>query len=316
LTRHSSEFKLAAVTDHPVLSVWRLLLPFAAVWLAGCATPYFEVDEAIRFEDGRTRFVAFAQKQNGWLLGGVSDVEVRFAVDGEEIARAITDERGFAKAIADVETPADRFEATAGFGGESFRSDAEIVAWRSDRVIVGCDIDSTISETNLGALFFDEIDETSTPIADSAEVLTEIGRDYQLLYITARPRFTLNKTRRWLDEQAYPRQPVVTSLAPRDALGQTTYKTRTLSSLQKHYTNLLIGIGNTDIDADSYSHHGMLVLLVQPDREAGRDGNIFRFQDWKQIRAFFLENDGVLRHPQRLRAAIRGEVELRLPETH
>jgi hypothetical protein len=35
-------------------------LALAAALLVGCATPYFEVDEAIRFEDGRTRFVAFA----------------------------------------------------------------------------------------------------------------------------------------------------------------------------------------------------------------------------------------------------------------
>jgi hypothetical protein len=301
------------LTVHAHILTRFILFPFVALLLAGCATPYFEVDEAIRFEDGRTRFVAFAQKKTGWLLSGISDVEVRFSVDGEEVANAVTDERGFAKAIANVETPTDRFEATAGIGDESYRSDAEIVAWRSDRVIVGCDIDSTISQTSLGALFFDEWDETSQPIADSPAVLTEIDRDYQLLYVTARPRFTLGKTRHWLDGHAYPRQPVVTSLATGDAFGQTTYKTRALKSLQKHYTNLLIGIGNTDIDADSYTRHNMLVLLIQPDREPERTGNIFRFQDWKQVRAFFRENEGVLRDPQQLRAAIRGEADLRHP---
>jgi hypothetical protein len=292
----------------------RLLIPLAAASLVSCTTPYFAVDEAIRFEDGRTRFVAFAQKKSGWFFGGVSDVEVRFVVEGEEVARSTTDERGFAKAITDVEKPANRFEATANVAGKSLRSDGEIIAWQSGRVIVACDIDSTISQTSLGALFFDGIDETSTPIPDSPEVLTEIGQSYQLMYVTARPRFTLGKTRLWLDEQAFPRQPVVTSLATSDAFSQTTYKIRTLNSLRKHYTNLLIGIGNTSIDADSFSIHGMLVLLLQPDEEVGRDGNIFRFQDWKQIRAFFLDNRDVLRDPQRLRAAIAGEVELRLPQ--
>jgi hypothetical protein len=151
----------------------------------------------------------------------VSDVEVRFSVDGKPVAQAVTDKRGFAKAIAEVERPADRFQATAQFDDESFRRDGEVVAWRSDAVIVACDINSTISQTSLGALFFDQVGESSTPIPDSPEVLTEIDRGFQLLYLTARPRSTLDKTRRWLEENGYPRQPVVTSLVPRDALGQT-----------------------------------------------------------------------------------------------
>jgi hypothetical protein len=43
----------------------RILFPVGlALWI-GCATPYFEVDEAVRFDDGSTRFVAFAQNQRG-----------------------------------------------------------------------------------------------------------------------------------------------------------------------------------------------------------------------------------------------------------
>ena len=296
----------------------RLPLPYwwlavAGVLLAGCATPYFEVDEAIRFEDGSTRFVAFAQTQRGWFLGGVSDVEVQFEADGKPVAQAVTDERGFTKAIGVVDRATERFEATARFEGESFRREGEIVEWRSDVVIVGCDIDSTISQTKLGALFFDELDESSTPIPGSPEALTEIDRDFQLLYVTARPRFTLDKTRHWLEEHGYPRQPVVTSLAPRDALGQTGYKTRTLDSLRKHYANLLIGIGNTDIDADSYAIHGMLVLLIQPDRQAGHTGGVFHFQSWEQIGAFFRENHEILSQPARLEAAIQDPGQLRIP---
>jgi hypothetical protein len=240
---------------------------------------------------------------------------VRFAVDGKEVATAVTDERGFAKAIVELEEPVDRFEAVAEFSGESFRRDAEVVTWQSERVVVACDIDSTISQTSLGALFYDELDASSTPIPDSPEVLGEVGQDYHLLHITARPRFTLSKTRRWLEDHGYPRHPVVTSLATADALGQTGYKTRTLKSLRKHHDNLLIGVGNTDIDADSYEFHGMLVLLVQPDEQVRRDGNVFRFQNWKQIGAFFRENRSVLSDPARLRAAIEGAETLRLIES-
>jgi hypothetical protein len=37
------------------------LAPLAAILLAGCATPPFDVDEAIQFEDGKTRLVALAR---------------------------------------------------------------------------------------------------------------------------------------------------------------------------------------------------------------------------------------------------------------
>jgi hypothetical protein len=67
---------------------------------------------------------------------------VRFIVDGQEVATAVTDERGFVKAIVTLDKPAERFEASANFAGEEHRSEAEVVAWRNDRVIVACDIDA------------------------------------------------------------------------------------------------------------------------------------------------------------------------------
>ena len=153
----------------------------AALLLLACAKPYFCVDDAVRFENGQTRMAAFAQDKTGWRLKGVSDVEVRFLVDGREVSSAVTDERGFAKSIVDVDGPTDRFE-----------------------------------------------------------------------------------------EHGYFREPVVTSLAVRDASEQTKYKTRALRSLRKYYTNILVGIGSADIDARSYGAHGMIVLPVQPERAASR----------------------------------------------
>ena len=44
-----------------------------------------------------------------------------------------------------------------------------------------------------------------TPVEGSVEVLREIQRLYHILYVSARPRFTLEKTRMWLDENGYPR---------------------------------------------------------------------------------------------------------------
>jgi len=291
----------------------QILLPLVAVLLVACSTPILAVDDAMRFEDGLTRLVAFTQERTGWILRGVQDVEVHFLVDGREVATARTDERGFTKVVANVDREAQQFEATATFDGGTLHAEGELVSWRTDRVIVACDIDSTISQTSLSALFFHELDFVSQPIGNSPEVLREIARDYQIMYVTARPRFTLEKTKHWLSEHGYPEEPVLTSLTVGDALGQTEYKTRMLKSLRKHYRNLLIGIGNTDIDLESYAAHDMLTLLVQPKAEVGYDGRVVRFQSWDQIGAFFRDNRAVLQDPRRLRAAVRGEEELVIP---
>jgi hypothetical protein len=275
---------------------WRALAPLAAMLLVACATPLLAVDDVMIFEDGRTRFVAFVEQERGWMLRGVPNVDVHFIVDEQEVATARSDERGFVVVVAEV-----------GGKPESFRSQGKLIQWRSDRVIVACDIDSTISETSLQALFFEDTDRESGPIAGSPEALHEIARDYEIMYLTARPRFTLEKTRRWLEDHGYPRAPVITSLTVGDALAQTGYKTRVIRSLRRHYENLLIGIGNTSIDSESYGANGILTLLVRPGGDITFGRHAIEFHCWEQIRTFFRANRELLRDPERVQAAVRGE---------
>ena len=292
---------------------WRVLAALAAMLLVACATPLLAVDDAMMFEDGRTRFVAFVEQERGWMLRGVSDVDVHFSIDGQEVATARSDERGFVVVVADVGGKPEQFEATATLGGKSFRSQGKLIQWRSDRVIVACDIDSTISETSLQALLFEDTDQESQPIVGSPETLHEIARDYEIMYLTARPRFTLEKTRRWLEDHGYPRAPVITSLTVGDALAQTRYKTRVIRSLRRHYENLLIGIGNTSIDSESYGANGMLALLVRPEGDITFGRHAIEFHGWEQIRDFFRANRELLRDPERVQAAVRGEEMMLIP---
>ena len=275
--------------------------------LAGCATPYLEIDDAVELEDGRTRFVAFTEHDRGPFYGGVEGVEVRFLVDGSEVASASSNERGVATVMAQIEPGGKSFEATASYGGKSFERSGKIVRWRSDEVVVACDIDATISETNLKALFFDEQDEKSKPIADSPGVLHEIARHYGLVYFTARPKFTLEKTQRWLEAHGYPEGPVFTSLSVGDLIAQAGYKRRELGKLREVFPNLLIGIGNSHADSEGYGASGMLALIVnrKGDKKYGR--HEIEFNDWAQIGRFFETNRTLLRDPERLRAASQGE---------
>jgi hypothetical protein len=275
--------------------------------LAGCATPYLEVDDAVSFEDGRTRFVAFAEKDQGPFFGGVEDVEVRFLVDGKQVASARSDERGIASALAQMEPGKRDFEATANYGGQSFRRGGKIAQWRSDAVVVACDIDSTISETAIDALFFSETDEKSKPIADSAKVLQRIARHHGLVYFTARPKFTLEKTQRWLRTHGYPEAPVLTSLGTGDLVAQARYKRRELGKLRQMFPNLLIGIGNSHADSEGYGANGILALIVNRKKDTQYQPHEIEFEDWRQIGRFFEANKELLSNPERLGAATRGE---------
>jgi hypothetical protein len=285
----------------------------AALLLAGCATRVLVVDDAMELEDGRTRFVAFAEREIGFFFSGVEGVEVRFSIDGREVATARSDERGVAMTLAQIDAGKESFVAEASIGGESLRSEGNIVQWRSDRTLVACDIDATISDTSLEALFFEQADEKSQPIPGSVEVLHEIVQDYDLVYFTARPRFTLEKTRHWLDTHGYPTAPVLTSLTASDAIAETRYKRHAIRKLREVFPNLLIGIGNSKIDSQGYGANGMLSLIVNRPGHTLYDSHVVEFHDWSQLRTFMQVNHGVLQMPETAAAAARGEVLLLVP---
>ena len=291
----------------------RLLAGSSILWfglsftLVGCATPYLEVDDAVELEDGRTRFVAFAERDQGAFFGGVEGVEVRFLIDGSEVASARSDKRGVANVLVAIEPGRERFEATASYKGRSFRRAGRILQWRSDEVVVACDIDATISDTDVEALFFDETDQTSEPVADSAEVLHQVARHHGLVYFTARPKFTLEKTQQWLETHGYPEAPVLTSLSVGDLIAQGRYKRRELGELREVFPNMLIGIGNSHADSEGYGANGMLALIVNRKNDTKYGRHEIEFSDWRQIGRFFDANRELLGNPERLQAASRGE---------
>jgi hypothetical protein len=293
------------MTARPFAAVFGLLPMFLS--LAGCATPYFEVDDGVAFEDGRTRLAAFAERDQGPFFGGVEGVEVRFRVDGSEVASTRSDERGVATVLARVPSGAESFEASASYGGESFRRVGKIVQWRSSQVAVVCDIDATISATSLAGLFLDEIDEKSQPIPGSVEVLNEIARSHGIVYFTARPKFTLEKTQRWLRTHGYPEAPVFTSLDVGDLVAQARYKRRELATLREFFPNLLIGIGNSHADSEGYGANGILALIVNREGDTRYGRHEIEFEHWRQLSRFFQANRDLLNDADRLRAAARGE---------
>jgi hypothetical protein len=285
---------------------WHLAI--AALAMGGCATTTtLAADDAVQLEDGRTRFTAYTEREQGPVFHAVEGVDVRFYVEGREVASAQSDGRGIATVAIDLDEVEARFEARATVDRKQLRDAGKVVHWRRDRTLVACDIDATISETSLVGVFLAEADDRSKPIAGSVEALNEIAWDYDLVYFTARPRYTLERTQDWLDAHGYPYAPVFTALALEDTLAQANYKKREIGRLREMFPELLVGIGNSSIDTHGYGANGMLALIVNREDDTRYDSHVIEFRDWPALVSFFQVNRSVLQNPVTAAAVAAGD---------
>ncbi len=287
----------------------------AMTWvLSACGRPVLSVDDAVMFGD-TLRLVAFVEREP--MLGfrsSVKDCDVRFYVDGREIGEDDTNADGRASVKYDGPTDAETFEARAVLAGRKLRAAGSIHRWDEDRTIVAVDIDDTIAETEYTELIFEDADD-SDPVHDSQETLRHIANDYHIVYVTARPRFLLDKTLDWLKEKKYPAGPVITVRGLRQMLRPGKSKRAVLHELRKRWSNLSIGIGNNAGDAYAYGANKMLCLIIpsadEDDDDFGRHAVLLR--DWDAVAEVFEQNRDIFSDPKKLSRAVRGKRMLTLP---
>lgn len=243
------------------------------------------------------------------LFGIDRDIEqlpVRFSCGGKELGRIRCDDDG--RAILECILPDSQgmaIEAVASVDGVEIRAEAKVYRWNPDRVIVVVDIDDTISDTDFDDAWLDEEDRDSKPIRHSRETLSDVARDFQILYLTARPCSLLDKTQRWLTTHGYPAAPVMVSHRKTDLLQQGTFKTRQLARLKRTWPNVLIGIGDRQRDARAYGSAKMLPLIVNRNGDFGRKS--LRMSNWNILHEFFRDNRSILIDPEMCRQAIAGQ---------
>jgi phosphatidate phosphatase APP1 len=273
------------------------------------------VNDAVIVGGGNLRLSARADREA--ILGlrnGIKGVAVRFLVDGGEVGHDSTDERGDASVSCKrPETPVTEFEAVAAEGRRELRTRGRIFAWTPDRPIIAVDVDKTISDTDYDDLVLRRRDEESRPLAGSREALSALAADFHIAYVTGRPRFLLEKTRQWLEDNQLPPGPVVTAPRLRDLVRPGKIKRRVLAGLRQDWPNLLIGIGNNQHDAYACGANHMLTLILKrsPERDYGEHAIVL--PDWEAIGRFFAANREVLSDPAKLRSAIDGETMLLRP---
>lgn len=280
--------------------------------MPACAKPLLFVQDAVVGPDHRTRLVAHLARET--IFGVPKDIEhapVSFHAGDRALGVADTGENGTAMlecTLPDGEI--NTIEARAKISRTELRAEAAVHVWREDRIILVVDIDDTISQTDVDDLLFDEQDDDSRPLKHSPRVVRRLAEDYQILYLTARPSFLLDKTRQWLSDNDFPNAPVLVSYQKRDLLRQGAYKYRALADLQKTWPLVMIGIGDRTTDAEAYGASGMLCLIVNPNKKDKFGRHAVMMSDWKAIDVFFATNRVTLQDPERLRKAVAGELPL------
>lgn len=286
-------------------------------WLAamGCRAPVLSVDDAVVLPGEKTRLIACVEREPVFgLCKDVERVRVHFDVDESEIGTAKTDDDGVAEVKHKLGAGSANYEARVLVDGRELRALGRIYTWDKNRVIIAVDIDHTIGRTDYEALLSSTSQEDgSDPIKNSVETLKALAQDFQIVYLTGRPRFLIDKTRMWLRHEGFPAGPVITSVRVRDMVDPSEFKRRKLHELREYWSNLLIGIGNQPGDAEAYGANDMLSLVLpsKPGQTFGPHAVVFR--NWKQLGKFFDTNRAVLTRADALRKVIEGKESLLLP---
>lgn len=275
----------------------------------GCAKPMLSLSDVVVVNGGQTAIDALSEHNSP--LGDVDQltgVNVEFFAGDQTLGTARTDQGGWARWRCHLPDGASSVRARAVVDGQTVEAEGGVFAWDPKRTIIVCDIDETVSATSYTALLAKgEDDLGSQPLPGAVKAMTDLSKRFNLIYITGRPRFLLNKSRRWLKTNGFPAAPVVTAPTLKEAIRVQKFKGGQIADLQCLSSNLLIGIGNAMTDSEAYAANGLVTLIIDEG-----DSNRFRshaivVRDWEMIGRFFEANREVLEDPARLSSLIQRE---------
>lgn len=283
--------------------------------LGGCAKPMLSLSDVVIVNGGQTAIDAFTEHSSP--LGDVDQltgVNVAFFADDQSIGSARTDGKGLARWCCHLPDGTGIVRAKATIDGQEVEAEGRIYQWDPKRTIIVCDIDETVSATNYTSLLAEGVDDAgSKPLPDAVKTMNTLSERFNIIYITGRPRFLLNKSRRWLAANGFPPAPVVTAPTLREAIRVQKFKGGQIADLQCLSSNLLIGIGNATTDSEAYASNGLLTLIIDDSDSKRFRAHAIVVRNWRMIAEFFDGNREVLETPASLNAIIMNEGMLRRP---
>lgn len=240
-------------------------------------TPGNPVELEAKFEGGGWRFWRpdLKDRPATFRVGGLSIVA---RTDRDGVARATV--RAPSPGVYPVEAALDEAADKVAHG--------RLFVLDPARPTAVVDIDGTLSSMNeLLVPFFGH---KAKAYPHSPELLRDLARTHQIVYLTARDDAFDAKSREFLTRHGFPDGPVLyndlgltskAELAQLNKHNHGAFKLRVIQGLQARGVNVTIGIGNSETDAYAYEQAG-LPSYIQTDKQGS--GPSFRFQGYENLR--------------------------------
>jgi len=209
----------------------------------------------------------------------VANVEVE--VDG--FGRARSDRNGMAAVPLGVLSPGTH-RPQVRFNRRAVEAVVRVVPRETPIIIV--DIDETIADVSPAGFVLKRVRDVR-PLPGSREVLQELSRTMQIVYLTARDHIFTRKTKLWLRLASMPEAPVYLRKGTRYWRTRSRdHKMLRLAELRPLFPNILWGVGDKPGDAVAYASHGIKPILIAPGRPWDVSADVPCFPTWKNILEF------------------------------
>ncbi|HKB14796.1 MAG TPA: phosphatase domain-containing protein [Planctomycetota bacterium] len=216
-------------------------------------------------------------------FGGVEGAHVAFEIDGERAGAAETDAAGKAtvRFVLRVAGEYDLFARAELPSKAALPLATGIVrVVDADEPIVVTDIDGTLADSSVYGPLFNSPREIR-PLPGAVEGLRELARDCVIVYVSQRDEDLEPHTREWLRQREFPSGPVLFSRSLHDPFETASYKRETLRMVKRRFPRILVGIGDSEEDAEAYVAASIPAFLVGKFATPPPGSQVFA--DWESL---------------------------------
>ena len=147
------------------------------------------------------------------------------------------------------------------------------------------DIDHTIADVSPIGFIFKRISRVR-PVPDAPEVLQEIARTRQIVYLTARDHIFSGKTKAWLEMNRFPEGPLYLRKGSRFwTVSPKDQEIARLAELRSRFPGDAWGVGDMPGDVVAYQSASIHPILLSPVSPPGHPPAVPVLPTWPQIQA-------------------------------
>lgn len=208
----------------------------------------------------------------------VKGATVEFFEGQKPLGSAVTDDQGFASIEVDA-GPAGRRR----FRVQTRRSEEAVIVdvLPADARLLVLDIDHTITDISTFQFAF-TTNRNTRALPDAVDVIRRLASRFPVIYLTARDRSFLGKTRGWFHMNNLPDGPVL--LRRRRFWSQVSldHKLERLGELKRTH-RIVAGVGDLPSDAKAYLANGAAAYLMDPDGRLPEIDGAVKVRGWKEL---------------------------------